>query len=142
MAENEQILGEYIKQLAEEQNLKPSGLGKEINKTKQNVTDIYKRTAIDSDLLLSISKALAKNVFAYFDDKEPIASFKKAELDEWNSKIEKLHAEIENLQTVDRLQDERIQDLLKRIADQEEIAVLQRKYIGELEAKMARLENK
>lgn len=114
-------IGEFVKNLAEEANLTPTAFGKKINSTLNNVKDIYKRSSIDSELLLQISKGLNKSAFAYYDDKEPIASLKKAELDEWNSKIEKLNSRIERLEFENHSKDSRIDDLLKRIADQEEI---------------------
>ena len=96
--------------MAEDENLNPTDFGKKINKTANNVEDIYTRPSIDSELLLQISKKLNKNAFAYSDDKEPITPFKKAEQGEWNSKIEKLNSKIEYLLIENSLLDNRIQD--------------------------------
>ena len=54
-----------IKQLAEDENINQTDFGKKINKTPNNVKDIYTRPSIDSELLLQISKELNKNAFAY-----------------------------------------------------------------------------
>lgn len=122
-------IGDFIKELAEEANLTPTALSNKINSTLNNVKDIYKRSSIDSELLLSISKAVNKNAFAYYDDKEPIASFKKAELDEWTLKIENLNQKIEGLEKTIQLQEE----LLK---EKDQTVLLQNKLIAELEEKL------
>ncbi|WEK20851.1 MAG: hypothetical protein P0Y49_06840 [Candidatus Pedobacter colombiensis] len=87
-------IGEFVKEIAESKNLKPSGIGKMINSTKQNVSDIYKRSTIDSELLLTLSRELKYNLFSYYDDKEPIAGFRMEETKEWQSKIDNLTVEL------------------------------------------------
>ncbi|MFI5138327.1 MAG: helix-turn-helix domain-containing protein [Sphingobacteriales bacterium] len=84
-------IGEFVKEIAESQNLKPSDLGKRINTSKQNVSDIYKRSTIDSELLLTLSKALNYNLFSYYYDKEPIVGFRTVEIQEWQYKLDSLN---------------------------------------------------
>lgn len=90
------LIGEFVKEIAESRNLKPSGLGRLINYTKQNVSDIYKRKTIDSELILILSKVLDYNLISFYDDKEPIVSFRKAEVLEWQSKLDKLTLELKH----------------------------------------------
>ena len=75
-----------------------------------------------------ITKALNHDFFAYYYEEEPLKSFRDKEIAEWTDKIDALNRE---LSTKDQL-----------LAKNEEILSLQRKYIGELEAKVARLEGK
>jgi len=115
-------IGEFIKVIAESKNLKPSDLGKKINTSKQNVSDIYKRITIDTELLLALSKALDFNLFSYYDDKEPVNFFRNQESLGWQLSIEKLT--------------EKVRSLDKLVETQEELLSTQRKYIIELENKL------
>jgi DUF438 domain-containing protein len=90
MQKKANTVGEFVKEIAESQNLKPSDLGARINTSKQNISDIYKRNTIDSELLLTLSKALNYNLFSYYDDKEPIIGFRNAETHEWQVKMDNL----------------------------------------------------
>jgi len=114
-------IGEFVKVIAESKNLKPSDLGKKINTSKQNISDIYKRNTIDSELLLTLSKALDYNLFSYYYDIEPISSFHALEMSEYQLNIEKLTEKVRSLQ--------------KLSETQEELLVTQRKYIAEIEDK-------
>jgi plasmid maintenance system antidote protein VapI len=73
------LFGEFVKEIAESKNLRPADLCKLIHYTKQNVSDIYKRKSIDSELILTLSRVLDYDFFSYYNDMEPIASFRKAE---------------------------------------------------------------
>ncbi len=121
------LLGEYIKYLVEEQNITLTELGKKINKTSQNVLDIYKRTAIDSDLLISISKVLNKNVFEYFDQIEPIQTFRQQEIAQWESRIAALEQQINTQQETIRLLENHLETKDQLIRQQEETLALLRK---------------
>lgn len=59
-------IGEKIKQRAEELRIGPTELGEMINTSKQNITSIYKREYIDTELLQKISKALKFDFFSYY----------------------------------------------------------------------------
>lgn len=56
-------IGELIKERTEELGLKPSEFARMINKTRQNVHNIFKRDTIDTQLLLDISKCLNYDFF-------------------------------------------------------------------------------
>lgn len=115
------IIGEYIKQLVHEEKFSLTDFAKEINTTIQNVRDIFTRSTIDSDLLLKISRALEKNVFSYFDDEEPIASIKAVEKEAYQKEIESFNSEIHLLKCSISEKEIRINELLSRISDQEDI---------------------
>lgn len=119
-------IGQLIKEVAENQGLSQQQFGKKINRTKQGAANIYKRSTIDTELLRGITGALNHDFFAYYYEEEPLKSFREKEIAEWTAKIDNLNRE---LSTKDQL-----------LAKNEEILSLQRKYIAELEAKVARLE--
>ncbi|WEK17836.1 MAG: hypothetical protein P0Y49_13615 [Candidatus Pedobacter colombiensis] len=112
ISERVKLIGEFVKEIAESKNLKPSSLGRLINSTKQNVSDIYKRKTIDTELLLTLSIALDYNLFSFYDDKEPIASFRKAETLELEAKVDKLSVELKHTTEKLNLQEDTIR-LLK-----------------------------
>jgi len=124
MQKNANTIGEFVKEITESQNLKPSDLGARINTSKQNISDIYKRNTIDSELLLTLSKALNYNLFSYYDDKEPIIGFRNAENREWQVKIDNLTHSLSLKE-----------DLLK---EREKLVKAQEKLIIEFEGKIAR----
>lgn len=60
-------IGEKIKARAKELKVGPSELGAMVNTTKQNITSIYTRSSIDSELLWQLSKALKQNFFLFYE---------------------------------------------------------------------------
>lgn len=123
-------IGEYVGKLMEEANLNPTSLGRRINKAANTVKDILERESIDSELLLAISNAVNKNAFAYYDGKEPIASIKKREHEKHTEEIKRLNTESDQYKREVTFQDARINELLLRIAEQEEnIRLLKEKEI-------------
>jgi transcriptional regulator with XRE-family HTH domain len=116
------FIGEFVREIAESKNLKPSDLAAKINTSKQNISDIYKRTTIDSELLLTLSKALNFNLFSFYDIKEPILTFRTAELHERQTQIDNL------IEKINLMED--------NLNIKEELLDVQRKLIAELEAKL------
>ena len=88
------LFGEFVREIAERKNLRPSDLSELINCTKQNVSDIYKRRSIDSELMLILSRVLDYNLFSYYNDAEPIAGFRQAEALAHQAALDKLSAEL------------------------------------------------
>ncbi|MDR2292092.1 MAG: XRE family transcriptional regulator [Prevotellaceae bacterium] len=70
MKENEVHIGNIIRQKVNESSLTVTEFARLINKTRENVYDIYKRPSIDTALLLQISKILDYNFFKHFKEKE------------------------------------------------------------------------
>lgn len=63
-------LGKLIQDKAREKKYSQQDLGELINRSKQNVGDIYKRQSIDSELLLKLSEVLEYDFFSvYYEDK-------------------------------------------------------------------------
>jgi transcriptional regulator with XRE-family HTH domain len=117
-------IGEFVKEVAESKNLKPSDLAARINTSKQNISDIYRRTTIDSELLLTLSKALDFNLFSFYDDKEPIAGFRAIEIKERQAQIDILT--------------EKLKLMVELLNTKDELLILQRKHIIELEQKISK----
>ena len=69
-------------------------LGALINRHEKSVASIVKRNTMDTDLLLSISKALQHDFFQYFYNEDPLKSFRETELDSLNEELEKLKSEL------------------------------------------------
>ncbi len=65
-------IGKEIKQIAENKGINATDLAKMINRNRTNVYDIFKRNAVDTQLLILISKALDFNFFELYITNEEI----------------------------------------------------------------------
>ena len=83
-------IGEIIKAKTLEKNLSQEKLGRLINKTKQNVNDIFKRKSIDTDLLLKLCEVLQYNFFEHYYDEEPLKSMRNEVFDNFKKLIDGL----------------------------------------------------
>lgn len=115
---NEKI-GILIKKVADSQGLSQSQLGEKINRTKQGVAGIYKRSTIDTELLKDICIALNYDFFAHYYEDGPLLQFKQKSDAVWQDKINLL---VERLESNEKL-----------LKSNEEVIILQRKYISKLE---------
>jgi transcriptional regulator with XRE-family HTH domain len=61
-------IGQKIKRIIEKKGITISSFGKRINKSRENVYDIFKRRTIDTGLLTDISKVLEHDFFQYYSD--------------------------------------------------------------------------
>lgn len=59
-------IGDLIRKEVEARGMKVSHFAKMINRTRQNVHNIFGRSTIDTDLLYEISKALNRDFFSEF----------------------------------------------------------------------------
>ena len=117
-------IGQLIKEKVTEKRLSQEALGKMINTTKQNVGNIYKRRAIDTQLLLKLCTVLEYDFFEAFYTEEPLKGMRKKETDAFTT-------EITSLQNLIKQKDERIKDL-------EEIMSSNKKVIALLEEEKAK----
>lgn len=83
-------IGQIIENRAKEKGLSLDEVGKLISKTRQTVADIYKRQSIDTELLLSISRALEFDFFEMYYSEEPLKSMREKELEPYKKEIEEL----------------------------------------------------
>ena len=67
-------IGQRIEARAEELNIAAPKLAKMIGTSKQNVYNIFKREAVDSELLRKVGKALKFNFFAWLAENEDIGT--------------------------------------------------------------------
>jgi len=80
---------------------------------------------VDTGLLISCCRVLKHDFFQYYYDEEPLDAFRQKTLQEWNDRLHSLEKEISSKNT-----------LLER---NDELLAIQRKYIAELESKIAEL---
>ncbi|MDR1552849.1 MAG: hypothetical protein LBS69_05235 [Prevotellaceae bacterium] len=70
MKKNEVHIGNIIRQKVNQSAFTVAEFAKLINKTRENVYDIFKRPSVDTALLLQISKVLNYDFFKHFKEKE------------------------------------------------------------------------
>lgn len=80
-------IGRLIQEQAEARKFSQQELGQRINRSKQNVGDIYKRQSIDSELLLRLSEVLEFDFFSAYYEGEPLQSMRKKEIEELANEI-------------------------------------------------------
>ncbi|WP_104384692.1 helix-turn-helix transcriptional regulator [Sphingobacterium sp. HMA12] len=117
-------IGQIIKRVATEQGISQKQLGDKINKTKQGVASIYRRSTIDIELLKEIALVLNHDFLSYYYQDAPFKVFKELEVSNWEQKVDDLNEQIN------------LKDIL--LGKNEEILLLQRKYIAELEQKLGK----
>lgn len=66
MAKNNIHIGQLIQAQLEADKRSVSWLAREIGCTRNHIYKIFKKTSLDSDLILRISKAMQFNFFKYF----------------------------------------------------------------------------
>ena len=120
-------IGQKIKEVAEGKGLSQPKVGELINRTKQAVASIYKRSTIDVDMLILLSNKLNYDFFADLYKSPSLVKFKKQEIAEWNVKIEQLQNQLKEKEEL--------------LATRIELVETQRKLINELEEKVKRLNN-
>ncbi|MBX9850207.1 MAG: helix-turn-helix domain-containing protein [Cytophagaceae bacterium] len=67
-------VGKLVLNLLKERGMKKSEFGRRINRSRQNVQDIFRRQSLDTELLSEISKALNYNFFQLLSDKQTAPS--------------------------------------------------------------------
>jgi transcriptional regulator with XRE-family HTH domain len=107
-------IGEMIKKKAEEKKLSLEDLGKLINRTRQTVSDIYKRKTIDTDLLVNISAALSFDFLSLYYLDEPLKSMRSKELAPYRHEIEDLKKRLSQ-------KEEKIKDLENTISSNSKV---------------------
>ena len=97
-------IGEKIKARAKELKVGPTELGRVIHTSKQNISGIYKRKSIDTELLTKFSKALDFDFFQYYipefrsgTNEEP-SSYRKKGKDNLQDEVKRLRRELRELQ--------------------------------------------
>jgi predicted transcriptional regulator len=70
MSAKEIHIGQLIKKVVRESNIKDVDFAKKISKSKQNVYDLYKRNDVEVKLLLTVSQALDYDFFQHFSKRE------------------------------------------------------------------------
>lgn len=87
-------IGAKIKQVVDDRGISTSEFARRINKSRENVYDIFKRETIDTGLLTAIGEVLEHDFFQYYS--RPI-------LEDYERKIEALIEENSLLKEIQRL---------------------------------------
>lgn len=105
-------IGEQVRKIARERGFTTARLAREVNTSRQNMQSIYKRTGIDTEMLLKISKALNYDFFRWLSlslemdgVEEPAFNYRK--LEHW----EKLEQERDMLKKMTELYAFRLEKL-------------------------------
>ena len=117
-------LGQKVKEVAESKGYSQSALGKKINLSKPGVASMYKRSGIDTDLLIKLTEVLEYDFFAHVYEHKSLIKFKQEELSVYSVQIEQLKGEKHYLE--------------KLVSKNDQIIDLQFKHIAELEEKINR----
>lgn len=94
-------IGKHISERLNELGMSKSEFARRINRARQNVNDILERKSIDSELLLSICKALRYDFFQYYVKelaKEPEIISPNGEWIEMSRRLLELEAKVIQLE--------------------------------------------
>ena len=83
-------IGKEIRKQADKHKIGATELGKLLNKSRETVYDIFERESVDTELLLVCCRVLSHDFFNYYYSEEPLATFRKAEVDNWIEQIKTL----------------------------------------------------
>jgi len=82
-------IGRKIKEQVDILGIGATKFGELLNKSRENIYDIYGRETVDTGLLFSCCKILNHDFFQYFYEEDPLKTFKEnrtlSEADELNS---------------------------------------------------------
>lgn len=110
-------IGQAIRQKVKELRLKQEEFGKMINTTKQNVTNIFGNSDINTDRLFKVSVALKYDFFRLFSNEEPLKGMS-------NSEVEALQTEVKSLQQSVQQKDDKIKVLEELIESNRKVIAL------------------
>lgn len=88
--------------------------------SKPGIASMYKRSGIDSDLLIKLTEVLVYDFFQHVYENESLKEFKEKELNVFKSEISQLRDENELLKSLVAKNDQIIELQFKRIAELEE----------------------
>ena len=115
-------IGQKIREVADNQGYSQEKLAVKLNTTQQNISDIYNRSAVDTEFLLKVCKELSHDFFGYYYQEEPLASFKRAIEDAvqeeklaLRNEIQKLEKQVALLEENNSFQKDLIKSLKKEL---------------------------
>ena len=94
-------IGKLILEKLKEQGISKSEFGRKINRSRQNVQDVFKRESIDTNLLSEVSKVLNYDFFQHLSRTKEVSllmedpgTYKRSELDKYKQKAADLSKEL------------------------------------------------
>lgn len=101
-------IGQKIKEVFENRNMKLSEFADELGTVRQNVYRIFKKRHVDTGLLLKISQVLGYNFFQHYVNLDQGGSTGKSVEDaDIHRQLELTRKEVEYLRTIIRLMEEK-----------------------------------
>ena len=105
-------IGEKIKEVFDNRNMKLTEFADELGTVRQNVYRIFKKRHVDTGLLLKISQVLNHNFFQYYvprpDDLEnEKIKFLRSETSDYQKQLELSRKEIDYLRKIIKLMEEK-----------------------------------
>lgn len=101
-------IGSKIKERVEALGLGATRFGELLNKSRENVYDIYGRETVDTGLLFSCCRVLEFDFFSFFYDDEPLKTLKLEQANQYKIVIDDLNGQIDSLASQIKLQNELI----------------------------------
>lgn len=102
-------IGSKIEEVAKLHGLGPTELSKKLNTTRENIYNIFAREIVDAPLLLLCCKVLNHDFFKYFYEEDPLNSFRLAETQMWQAKLDVVKEDRDQLKYLIDVQKELIE---------------------------------
>ena len=90
-------IGAIIQKRVQDLRLSYKDFGALIHKNEKTVPNIFERSTMSIDLLITISAALKKDLLNIFYNEEPMKSLRDDQVSQLNDQIQKLNEEINHL---------------------------------------------
>lgn len=119
-------IGKYIQKWLRSKEISNKEAGNAVGLSESAFEKVLTKDDILISRLLKLTALTNQNLLEYYYKEKPLNTFREKELEEWSKSIDSLNKEIESKNF-----------LLKK---NEELLMLQRKYIKELEEKIQRKE--
>lgn len=123
-------MGRLVKAKAKEQGFTHNDLGRLINRHRQTVANIYKRSSIDSNLLKSICEALKYDFFAVFYEDGILQAVRYNEVNQLKLEITRLNNDLEDRNQMINRFDIAMKTYQKAIETNEQALSLVEEHVG------------
>jgi hypothetical protein len=90
-------IGDIIRKEVESKRLTYKEFGALIHRNEKTIPDIYERESMSTDLLLTISGALKKDILSVYYSEEPLKSLRNDEVTRLNNEFQIYHEQIQKL---------------------------------------------
>lgn len=113
-------LGQKVEEIAKSKGYSQTALGEKVNMSKPGIASMYKRSGIDTDLLIKLAVVLEYDFFKHIYENDPLKRYKEEELEIYKTEINQLNKENELLKKLVQKNDQILELQFNRIAELEE----------------------